>query len=323
MWACDMTKRWLFSCFLLILYANTTYAQLTATCFIAGKEQVQFAGYIVAQEKGIYKKYGLDISFILGDRTNAYDILKKNKVTFTTLLLPSALKLYTENAPIVNIGQLLNKSSLVVIAKKSTGIHKMADLRGKKIGILGGDQQIVSDALLKYYKLDVKPVVRGTSMNLFLMNGVDAVLARTYDDYHVLINSGLDSSALISFPLGYTPLNFPEDGIYCLKTTFNANPDLCKKFVSASIEGWQIAVDKPEDAIECAMRYLKKNHQQINLSHMRWVLTSLKQYVNRDKTRQITGYLPEADFRSTAEVLHWLGLLKTIPAYSSFYQGGK
>jgi len=57
-------------------------------------------------------------------------------------------------------------------------------------------------------------------VNLFLRDGVDVVSAMWYNEYHTIINSGLNPDELTTFFFHEHGLNFPEDGIYTLEETF-------------------------------------------------------------------------------------------------------
>jgi len=65
--------------------------------------------------------------------------------------------------------------------------------------------------------------------------------ATWYNEYHTLINSGLDPDELTPFFFHEHGLNFPEDGIYTLEETLKRDPSLSCDFVKASIEGWVYA----------------------------------------------------------------------------------
>ena len=62
-------------------------------------------------------------------------------------------------------------------------------------------------------------------MNLFLRDGVDAASATVYNEYHLILNAGLNPEELTTFPFSEQGLNFPEDGLYCLEKTFEKNPE--------------------------------------------------------------------------------------------------
>jgi NitT/TauT family transport system substrate-binding protein len=310
-----MKKARLFFLAILLLVSCQAFSQ-EVTCFI-GKQQAEFPGMILAQEKGIYKKYGLNVKFASGGRGIAYSYLQRGKVMFTTLMLPTAIQSYTSRLPIVNLAQIMKSSSFMVVSKKQSGIKSIKDLNGKRIGILGEEQQIVGDAFIKYNNLNVTVVPRGASANLLLMDCVEALILRSYSEFHYIINSGIDSSSLTAFYYKDNQLNFPEDGLYCLESTYKANPELCKKFIRATLEGWQYMVDHPEESIDCVMKYVKSKSLTMNYSQMKWNVRSLLGLLNLDGKKHVSGQLNQKDYESTARLLEKLGLVKKAPPFNA------
>ena len=63
-----------------------------------------------------------------------------------------------------------------------------------------------------------------------------------YNEYKRLLNSGINRDEINVFNFYDYGMNFPEDGIYCMESTFKKDPELCRKFVDASIDGWTYAL---------------------------------------------------------------------------------
>ena len=123
---------------------------------------------------------------------------------------------------------MFNDSALMLIAKKSSGINTLNDLDGRRIGLWQGDFRIQPLALFKMRHLNVIEIPMYSTVNLFLKGGVDAISAMWYNEYHTLLNSGFNQGELTTFFFSDYGLNFPEDGIYCLKKTLNEIPKSVK-----------------------------------------------------------------------------------------------
>ncbi|MEA3332151.1 MAG: ABC transporter substrate-binding protein [Pseudomonadota bacterium] len=81
--------------------------------------QAQFAGYYVAQETGIYKEHGLDVEIISGGpKSSSSDYLKNEKSDFASLWLVTGLDLCSQGVEVVNLAQIVQRSALMLIAKK-------------------------------------------------------------------------------------------------------------------------------------------------------------------------------------------------------------
>ena len=120
----------------------------------------------------------------------------------------------------INIGQIIQRSAFILLAKKSRGINKPEDINNKKVSLWGEEFQIQPRAFFKKYNLKVKIIPQGLSVNLFLGDGVDVASAMWYNEYHTILNSGLNPEELTTFFFYDCGLNFPEDGIYTLEKFF-------------------------------------------------------------------------------------------------------
>src|SRR5574340_1282074 len=121
--------------------------------------QAQFAGYYVALERSIYRQHGIDLTILLGgpDRP-ASQALENHQAEFATLWLSTAIRLRAHGAPIVNAAQVIQRSSLMLVAKKSSGIVQPQDLNGKKVGVWEGDFLLQPLTFFKQYHLDVQTI---------------------------------------------------------------------------------------------------------------------------------------------------------------------
>lgn len=284
--------------------------------------QAQFAGYYTAYEKGFYKKRGLDLEIIPGgpDRPPV-DFLKNRKADFVTLWLSTALQNRSRGLKVVNVGQIVQKSALMLIAKKSSGIKTYADLNNKKIGIWEGDFAIQPQAFFRKYHLKVKTVPQSYTVNLFLRGGVDVASAMLYNEYHTLLNAGLDADEMTTFFYYEHGLNFPEEGIYVLESALRKDPDLSCAFVEASIEGWTYAFSHPGEAIDIVLKYMAEAKVPANRAHQTWMLNRMRDLIVPDKNDKEIGILKEADYELVAGELKKLGLLREVPRFPDFYRG--
>ena len=283
--------------------------------------QAQFAGYYVADEHGFYRKYGIDLTIISGGPERPPgDFLKNRKADFATLWLSSGIQMRAEGVKLVNIAQVIQRSSLMLVAKKTSGIEKPQDINGKKVGLWGPIFQIQPRAFFKKYNLKVKVIRQSYSVNLFLRDGVDVASAMWYNEYHTILNSGLNPDELTTFFFHEHDLNFPEDGIYTLEDTFNKDPDLCKGFVTASIEGWRYTFAHPEEALDIVMKNLKKEHIPATRVHQKWMLERMKDLILAADAHVPMGSLLLEDYNRVAKGLMDNGLIKKLPEYTSFYR---
>lgn len=304
--------------------AATAQAQEKKASFIPHwSPQAQFAGYYVAFEKGFYKKHSIELTVMQGGPHKiTTEMLEKEETDFATMWLSTAIQKRSHGLKLVNIGQIVQRSSLMLIAKKSRGITKPADMNGKKVGLWGADLRIQPLAFIKKYNLDVKVVPQSYSINLFLRDGVDVVSAMWYNEYHTIINAGLNPDELTPFFFHEHGLNFPEDGIYVLERTYKENPGMAHNFVKASIEGWLYAFEHPDEAIDIVLKYMVAANVPANRVHQKWMLARMKDSIVPSKANQSPiGILDQNDYQRVCGELMNNGLLKEAPDFTSFFAG--
>jgi NitT/TauT family transport system substrate-binding protein len=283
--------------------------------------QAQFAGYYVAYEKGIYKKYGLDVAIINGGpHHKPSDFLESRRADFATFWLATGIQRRARGIPYVNIAQIIQKSALMLVAKKSSGIVRPEDINNKRVGLWGEIFQIQPLAFFKKYNLHVKVVPQSLSVNLFLRGGVDVTSAMWYNEYHTILNSGYNPEELTTFFFRDYGLNFPEDGIYMLEERFKKNPSIAYAFAKASMEGWAYAFDHPDEALDIILKYMEESYIPANRMHQRWMLSRMRDLILVNEKEGCVGRLNAKDYYRVARILKESGIINRIPEFTDFYK---
>jgi NitT/TauT family transport system substrate-binding protein len=286
--------------------------------------QAQFAGYMVALEKGFYREAGMDLNLLRGGPDNpSFKALREGRATFGTDWVSAGIRTRVSGTPVVNIGQITQRSALMLVAKKRSGIRSVRDLEGKRVGLWGGNFQIQPMAFFRKCDLSVTTVPLYSTVNLFLKGAVDAISAMWYNEYHIILDSGYNPDELTLFFFSDYGLNFPEDGLYCLEETYRADPDLCKRLVQASLRGWLYAFEHEAETVDLVMRYAESAHTGTNKAHQRWMLRRMKDLILPDGDKSGLGKLKEADYNTVGETMKSLNLVEDIPPYDDFYRGEK
>jgi NitT/TauT family transport system substrate-binding protein len=306
---------------LLPLLAASQETALPVVRFIPQwQPQAQFAGYYVAYEKGFYRERGLDVQILRGGPERPpSEMLAQGRADFGTLQLTTGIVRRARGLKLVDVCQVTQHSALMLVAKRSSGIIEPKDLNGKKVGVWGEDFRGQLDAFFRKYHLKVYPVPQGATLNLFLRGGVDAASAMWYNEYHLLLDSGLNPEELTAFFLAAHDLNVPEDGIYCLEKTYKERPRVCHAFVQGSITGWQYALAHFEETLDIVMKYVDEAHVPTNRLHQQWMLERMRTMILAAGPRGPIGGLDPDDYYRAAETLKADGTIKEIPDFSKFY----
>ncbi len=283
--------------------------------------QAQFAGYYVALETGIYKKYGLDVKIISGGPgRSSTTYLKNRKADFASLWLVNGITLCDQGTAVVNLAQIVQRSALMLVARKNSGILKPEDINGRKVSLWGPPFTIQPEIFFQQYNIKVIPIHQSYSVNLFLRHAVSVTSAMWYNEYHTILNAGINPDELTTFFFADHNLNFPEDGIYTRRETWEEHPDRCLAFVAASFAGWKKAFAEPDLALDITMRNLRKEHIITNRVHQKWMLEHMRKIILPHNDPEELGRLKREDFLRVAGALKELGLIKKIPDFTSFRQ---
>jgi NitT/TauT family transport system substrate-binding protein len=141
-----------------------------------------------------------------------------------------------------------------------------------------------------------------------------------YNEYHTILAAGFNPDELTTFFFHEHGLNFPEDGIYVLEDRFQQDPDLCRSFVKASIEGWEQAFLHPRETLEMVMKNLKREYIPATRVHQRWMLERMRDLMLAEGAMLPTGRLLPGDYERVAQGLYANGLIREIPDFKDFYR---
>ncbi len=282
------------------------------------RPQAQFAGYYVAADKGFYRQAGLEVLIDHGgpDRFS-WEVLEKGGADIATMFLSTAVRMRAEGVPLVNIAQLVRRASYLLVARKQSGIRTPKDLDGKRISIWDNDFRLQTRAFFQKYQVKPEIIVQSTNINLFLRGAVDAASAMLYNEYHLLLNSGLEPDELTIFRLADHGIDFPEDGIYCLEALLQKHPELPCRFVQATLRGWQEAFARPEEALSLIMRTIRDKRIPNSLAHQRWMLARMKELIQGGAPDQM-GTLGREPYLRVARALQEGQLIRALPDYEGF-----
>ena len=217
---------------------------------------------------------------------------------------------------------MVNRSSLLLVARRDT-VEDRDDLDGARVTLWGSSFRSAYDGF--FDAADVEPVVlpQYYSVNLFLLGGADACAAMEYNEYETIVQSGVDPGDLTIFSLQKNGFGFPEDGVYATAAMVRDDPERCRAFAEATLEGWAYCREHPEEAVDSVMRHARDAHVPTNRVHQRWMLDHILAavYPGEDDAWE-PGVLSRADYERARAVMIGEGLIESAPSYRDFVQEG-
>lgn len=309
------------ACIVLLAFSRLYAGELKKINFMPmWLPQPQFAGFYMAREKGIYEKYGLDVSILnRGYNGDVLIDLVQEKIDFGVMNLLTALEKRALGNDIVNVGQVFQRGAIEFVARKTSGINSPQDFNGKKIAVWSTVLRAQTLGFIKTRNITAKiyPVHEGISF--FLKGAVDIIPVMHYNEYNTLINYGINPDELTLFRLKDFDMDFPEDGIYCLARTFKADPKLVQNFVKASMEGWEYAMAHPDEAIGLIQKIRLKENLIANPVHLQWMMDAMPEMLRPKEPDSSAGHLVKSDFDKAVDFLLKTQKISRKVGYDVFY----
>ena len=217
---------------------------------------VQFMPAFVSLEKGFYKREGLEAELIsVRSAVTAVQALLGNQIHFIFSVGPQMPSIW-EGSDIILLAQMIGRPTFSMIVTPE--IQKVADLKGKKIGVsFGGSTFAGTKALLELYKMnpekDVQYVsIPGSTPKIAAMQQgiIQAGLLAPPSDY-IAIKAGF--KRLVNLADVFKDTSF--SGLAATGKTIKENPQFVKRMVRAIVRGVIHSRDYPEDAIQTMMKH--------------------------------------------------------------------
>jgi len=285
--------------------------------------QAQFAGFLVSEANGFYRDHDLDVDIQFGGPgISPFDSLIHKKATFCTGWLAEGIARCAGGAPIVNIAQLVQRSGLMFISKKSSNILKPEDMNGKTIGLWMQDFLIQPTIFIQKENIKANLESQAYSIDPFLRGAFDVVSAMYYNEYHRVYEAGLDKTDIVTFWFADYDLNYPEDGIYCSLETWSSSNELCRKFIAASLKGWEWAFTNKQKAVDIVMDYCMACNVATSRNHQEWMLSAMEELMKIDNNGEIQIQVKSSDFNQILRQLKEFHLIKNEIEYDNFYSSG-
>lgn len=232
--------------------------------------QSQFVGYIAAKEKGFYENEGLDVVINEGHAEgNLVSLVAAGVDTFGVSQLEDIIMNVDNGREVRAIAQIFQHNNQIILAKKSSGIVRLADFKNKTYSTWSGANDLMLRILLLKEKINTPNIkilpFQYWNVEDFLSDTAQLIKVMKYNEYHRILQRGIDPIDLNIFSFGDYGLDIPEDVIYTSKMMIEKRPDLCIKFVRATLRGWDYALSHKGEMLNILNKYVKnldRDHEE-------------------------------------------------------------
>lgn len=267
--------------------------------------QAQFAGYIVALEKGYYRERGLEVELLpAGPDLKPHQTVANGSDDIGIGVPNQVMTARANGVPLVAFAQLFQDSPNRYVLKNSNRIDSLQQLRGKEVGLWLGGDEIEFVAMLNQAGMDweeVKVVPQDVSVVPFLQDRYILSQVTTYNELNLLEKEGWTADKLqILSPKDYQ-CAIPGDLLFCTETLLRDRPEQLTQFLEASLLGWQFALKQPEETVQILLAYnpeLDADSQRRQLQAVSALLT------DGAAATQGLGFIRAEDYATTERILY-------------------
>lgn len=271
------------------------------------KYQFQFAGYIVAKEKGFYKNVGLDVKIKeWSDGIDMVDELIEQRSQYA-VVRPSSLIDIAKGKKVIYLATIFQSSPLILLADKSSGISSIQDFKGKTLmttGDLNSDTSLISMMFSQGVKLEDMKILKPSFDVKDLLNATTDLMA-SYISNEPFMLKKLGGDPVIFSPKDYG-FDFYNDILATDKEYLAKHPQEVKNFRKASLQGWEYAFSHIDETVDII--YNKYNTQHKTKELLLYEARELKKLAYF-KTDTI-GKIEKEKLSKIYDVYKLLGLIK-------------
>jgi NitT/TauT family transport system substrate-binding protein len=223
---------------LLLAAASPLQAEDKVTLGTDWKAEAEHGGYYQAIATGIYKKHGLDVALRQGGpQVNQAALLAAGRLDFDEV--PNSfisLNFVNEKIPMVAVAAMFQKDPSVLIAHRGVGNDSLAALKGKPI-MIGADTRVGWWLFLKAKFGYTDDQIRPYTFNVapFLVDKQAIQQGYVTSEPFLIEQHGEKPLVFLLADAGYTSYG---SIIETSEKLAREKPDLVRRFVDASIEGW-------------------------------------------------------------------------------------
>jgi len=229
--------------------------------------QFEFAGYIVAKEKGFYQEEGLNVKFLYyNPKITVMNAVKSKKADFG-IEENDVFEKYLKGEPFKAVAAIFQNSPHALMSIKEYNITKLTDLKNKKLALKYGKKIPIDFKLML-----LSSSLRMSDFKLYPVTfNINDLINKKYDAITVYISN----EPFLLRQKGYTPVIFsPKDYgfhfysgiIFTTKEYCFNNPKTVRKFLKATIKGWKWAfshIDETVDLIYNKYNFLHKSKEAL------------------------------------------------------------
>jgi len=234
-------------------------AQAEETMRLEWVIQGQFAGPIIAMDKGYYKEAGIDMKLLpAGPDLKPALTVAQGSDSFGIGHPNQVIAARANEVPLVMVLQFGQKSATTYVARKEAGINKVEDMVGHSVGLwFGGDEHefLAMLAAAGVKQGDVKIISQGYDIVGWLNGDYEVMQVTLFNELLQVYDNGFKIEDLTFLnPTDYG-VALVSGGVFTSEKMIAEKPEAVQAMVDATMRGWKEAIADPEAAAKIILKY--------------------------------------------------------------------
>lgn len=282
---------------------------------------VEYAGFYAAVDKGYYADANIEVVLNAGGpEINPIDEVNNGNAQFGITSGDSLIMARTAGQNFVAVATIFKENPLAITSLKQDGITSPDDLVGKTVGVYSLDLSNFFD--LPFLALMSRTGLERESMNYVLIEdfqganeikagNMDAMSGMFATDQQVMAKQAGDTLNFIYYKdYGY---DVYINTIFITEELRQNNPDLVRRFVQATIKGYQYAIENTDEVAQLALTY----DETLDLAYQQAVMQAQIPFINTGDGQ--IGTMNESIWTNTQNILLEFNLISQPIDLSTVY----
>ncbi|RCW50061.1 ABC transporter substrate-binding protein [Paenibacillus prosopidis] len=232
-------------------------------------------GLYVARDKGFFKEQGLDVEIIQPGQSGADQMVASGSVQFGVSYQESITMARISDVPLVSIAAVIQHNTSGFASPLAEGIDSPEKFEGKTYGGWGAPvEEAVIQSLMQEKKADVSKVnmVSIGDSDFFTAVKRDIDFAWIYYAWTGVEAELRGEKINMVYLTDYSDkLDYYTPVLVTNETMIAEKPEVVKAFTAAAAQGYQYAIDNPEDAAEILIKAEPDLNAELVRASQKWL----------------------------------------------------
>lgn len=283
------------------------------------------SAYVLAEKKGWFKKYDLDVKVDDGTGSVAtVQIVGNGEYDVGEASLAAMAIARAKGLPVKAFAGITRRNDISLIVGKDTNIKTPADLKGKKLAFTAGSLEtpfldlFLAAGNLKREEVELMNIDGAAKGGTFMAGRADGVFSTTT----FLLPIANQHRPAVAINFADYGLEFPSSGLFATEATIAKKGPALRRFASVVAGTWAyILAGNQDEAVQALIE--ARPQAKLNPKVVREQIDILKDFMETQATKGTPyGIMVASDWEKSISVLQSVKLIESTAPASSYYLDG-